>query len=128
MAEPALTVKMTIVAAMAAVVGPLVAEYTLVMAGALVGGIVGLSIRATPLPGLLRPIGHVVTGVSLALMTTPMLAAMGAHALPNAWAITGDILLPGIAVATGVFWHRALSTWLPSWIGRRAGSRDGDNT
>ena len=126
MAEPATAVKMTLMAAMAGVVGPLAAEYSLVLAGAVVGGIVSLSIRATPLPGFVRPLWHVVTGVSLALMTSPMFAAVGARVLPDTWAITGDVLLPGIAVATGVFWHRALATWLPAWIGRRAGSDDGD--
>lgn len=125
MAEPATVAKVTLMAAMAGVIGPLAAEYSLVLAGAVVGGIVGLSIRATPLPGFLRPLGHVVTGVSLALMTAPMLALLGARVLPDAWDITGDILLPGIAVATGVFWHRALASWLPAWIGRQTGNRDG---
>ena len=113
-------------AAMAGIVGPLAAEYSLVLAGAVVGGIVGLSIRATPLPGFVRPLGHVTTGIALALMTAPMFAALGSSALPVAWEITGDILLPGIAVATGIFWHRALSSWLPGWINRQAGGRDGD--
>ena len=115
-------------AAMAGFIGPLAAEYSLVLVGAVVGGIVGLSIRTAPLPGILRPFGHVVTGVALALMTAPMFSALGARVLPDTWAITGDILLPGIAVATGVFWHRALATWLPAWIGRQTGARDGDAT
>jgi hypothetical protein len=124
-AEPVSVAKVTILTALAGIVGPLAAEYSLVLAGAVVGGIVGLSIRTTPLPGLLRPMGHVATGVALALLTTPMASAVASRALPDAWAITAEILLPGVAVATGVFWHRALATWLPGWIGRRAGGTDG---
>jgi hypothetical protein len=122
-AEPTST-KVTLFAALAAIVGPLAAEYSLILAGALVGGFVGLSIRHAPLPGWIRPLGHVLAGVGLSLLVTPMGALVAFGLLPSAWALSVDVLLPVVSLAVAMFWHPAVTRWLPGIVGRWA-NRDG---
>lgn len=127
MAEPTtVAAKVTAVALLAGYLGPIAAEYSFVLVGAAVGGVVSLSLLATPIASVARRFGHVASGVGVALFTTPMVAAIASNALPVAWSITGDVLLPGVALGTGIFWHRALSDWLPGWLGRKAASSGGD--
>lgn len=122
MAEPTVS-KVTLFAAIAALVGPLAAEYSLILAGALVGGFAGLSIRATPLPGWWAPLRHVVMGVMLALVLTPTGAAVAVWALPIGMALSIDALLPIVALGIAAFWHRALSDWGPALLQRWVGSK-----
>ena len=117
MAEPT-AAKVTLFAALAALVGPLAAEYSLILAGALVGGFAGLSIRNAPLPGWWAPLRHVLMGVLLALILTPVGASAALWALPVGLALTVDAALPVVALAIAVGWHRALTDWGPALIGR----------
>lgn len=112
MADPT-AAKLTLMAALAALVGPLAAEYSLTLAGALVGGFAGLSIRAEKLPGWWAPTRHVVMGVLLALLLTPAGAAVALWALPEGMAMPVESVLPIVAGAIGVWWHRALTEWAP---------------
>lgn len=117
MAEPTAG-KVTLFAALAALVGPLAAEYSLILAGALVGGFAGLSIRAEPLPGWLAPMRHVLMGVMLALLLTPAGAAVAMWALPAGLALSVDAVLPIVSLAIGAGWHRALAEWGPALLAR----------
>lgn len=117
MAEPTAG-KVTLFAALAALVGPLAAEYSLILAGALVGGFAGLSIRTAPLPGWWAPLRHVLLGVLLSLVLTPTGAAVAQWALPTGLALSVDALLPIVALAIGAFWHRTLTDWGPAVLGR----------
>lgn len=120
MAEPAST-KVTVLAALVALMGPLAAEYSLILAGALVGGFVGLSLRNDPLPGWLRPLWHVMVGSALALIVTPLGALVAIGVLPASWALTIDVVLPVVALSVGMWWHIALTRWLPALINRKVG-------
>lgn len=128
MAEPTAG-KVTLFAALAALVGPLAAEYSLILAGALVGGFAGLSIRTEPLPGWWAPMRHVLLGVLLALLLTPAGASVAMWALPAGLALSVDSALPVVALAIGAGWHRALTDWGPSlitrWLPRRSDRSDG---
>lgn len=119
-AEPAST-KVTVLAALVALMGPLAAEYSLILAAALVGGFVSLSLRDEPLPGWLRPLWHVMAGSALALLVTPLGAVVAIGVLPTAWALSVDLVLPVVALAVGMWWHIALTKWLPALIGRKVG-------
>jgi len=121
MAEPT-AAKVTLFAAIAALVGPLAAEYSLILAGALVGGFAGLSIRAAPLPGILGPLRHVLMGVMLALLLTPAGAAVAQWALPATLALSVDALLPIVALGIGACWHKAMAEWMPRLLARWVGS------
>lgn len=117
MAEPT-AAKVTLFAALAALVGPLAAEYSLILAGALVGAFAGLSMRTEPLPGWWAPLRHVSLGVLLALLLTPAGAAVAMWALPAGIALSIDAALPVVALAIGGGWHRALTDWGPALITR----------
>lgn len=122
MAEPTAG-KVTVFAALTALVGPLAAEYSLILAGALVGGFAGLSIRATPLPGWWAPLRHLLLGVALSLLITPAGATVAMWALPSGLALTIDALLPIVSLAIGAFWHRGLTDWAPALLARLSGGR-----
>lgn len=107
MADPA-SVKVTLFAALAVTVGPLAAEYSLILAGALVGAYAGLSMRAAPLPGWFAPLAHVMTGVGMALLVTPAGAAVALWLLPATLALSVEAVLPVVALGVGAFWHPAL--------------------
>lgn len=120
MAEPTAS-KVTLMAALAALVGPLAAEYSVILAGALVGGLLSLSLREQPLLGIVRPLGHVVAGVALALLVAPLGVAVAVSLAPADWALPADLMLPVVALAVGVYWHRALTEWAPGIVERVLG-------
>lgn len=130
MAEPTAG-KVTLFAALAALVGPLAAEYSLILAGALVGGFAGLSIRTEPLPGWWAPMRHVLLGVLLALLLTPAGASVAIWALPTGLALSVDAVLPIVSLGIGAGWHLALTEWGPAliakWLPKRGGNRSGDD-
>lgn len=124
MAEPTVA-KVTLLAALAGVIGPLAAEYSFILAGALVGGMASLSMNGRQLPGFWRPTRHVATGVGLALLVTPLGAVIAANVLPRDWAIPADALLPWVALAVGAWWHKALSRWLPALLEKKVQPGEG---
>ena len=103
----------TLYAVLSSVLGSVAAEYSLILAAALVGGFAGLSIRTEKLPGWWAPTRHVVMGVLLALLLTPAGAAVALWALPEGMALPVESVLPIVAGAIGVWWHRALTEWAP---------------
>lgn len=117
MAEPTAT-KVTVFAALASLVGPLAAEYSLILAGALIGGFVGLSLRSQPLPGWWRPLQHTGLGVLLALVLTPVGATVAQWALPEGLAVSIDALLPVVSCGIAAYWHQALTAWAPGLLSR----------
>jgi hypothetical protein len=117
MAEPA-TTKLTAMAALAAFIGPMAAEYSLILAGALVGGIISLSLRKDPWPGRWMPFGHALTGVLTALVVTPLGALVADRLAPSGWELPSDLLLPVIALGIAAYWHRAATEWLPDRLKR----------
>jgi hypothetical protein len=119
MAEPA-TTKVTLLAALAVILGPLAAQYSLILAAGLIGGFVGLSLRDKPLPGWWRPAGHVLAGSALALVVTPMGAALAIHASPKTWELELDLVLPVVALAVAIWWHPAVTRWVPGLVGKKA--------
>lgn len=119
MAEPAST-KVTLLAALAVILGPLAAQYSLILAAGLIGGFVGLSLREAPLPGWWRPVAHVLAGSGLALVVTPMGAALALHASPKTWELELDLVLPVVALAVAIWWHPAVTRWVPGLVGKKA--------
>ena len=119
-AEPA-TTKVTLLAALAVIQGPLAAQYSLILAAGLIGGFVGLSLRDKPLPGWWRPVAHVMAGSALALVVTPMGAAIALHVAPKTWELELDLVLPVVALSVAIWWHPAVSKWFPGVIGKKAG-------
>jgi hypothetical protein len=109
--------KVTLLAVLVALIGPLAAEYSLIVVGALVGGYVGLSLR-DPLPGLLRPLVHMLTGAGLALVLTPAGAAVAIAVVPAGWKLSIDVVLPVVALGVAMLWHPALTKWLPGFVNR----------
>lgn len=125
MADPT-SVKVTLFAALAVTVGPLAAEYSLILAGALVGAYASLSMRETPLPGWIAPIAHVMMGVMMALLITPAGAAVALWALPAGLALSIESVLPIVALGIGAFWHPALRFgpgMLRKWFGQQEASK-----
>lgn len=120
MAEP-VAVKVTLLAAIAAFVGPTAAENGLVMAAGLIGAFGGLSMRQPPLEGLLKPIGHVFLGGSFALFGAPLGIALVLKLAPAAWALEFDAVLPFVALCIGIWWHPAITRWVPSLVSKRTG-------
>jgi hypothetical protein len=120
-AEPTVA-KVTLLAALAGVIGPLAAEYSFILAGALVGGMASLSMAELKLPGFWRPTRHVMTGTAMALLITPLGALVVSKAMPGDWAITADALLPWVAMLIGAFWHRAMARWIPGFLDKRLGA------
>lgn len=108
--------KVTLLAALAAVLGPLAAEYSLILAAALMGGFIGLWLRADRLDGILRSLGHVLAGAGLAMIVTPAGALVALHLAPDSWALSVDVLLPIVAAAVAIWWRPALSDWLPGLV------------
>ena len=123
MAEPT-AIKVTLLAALAAAIGPLAAEYSFILAAAVFGGFVGLSVRQTRLPSSLLWIGHITAGAGLALLVTPLAAMVAVGMMPAGWAITTDVLLPVVAGAVGVWWHPMLTKILPGMFKRKFGGED----
>ena len=116
MADPA-SQKVTLLAALAAVVGPLVAEYSVILFVAIVGGFIGLSVRAMPLPGIVRPLLHVLSGAALAAFVVPAAVLVVLAYVPTSWALTVDLALPVVALAVAIWWHPAITEWAPAVVG-----------
>lgn len=119
MAEPAST-KVTLLAALAVILGPLAAQYSLILAAGLIGGFVGLSLRDAPLPGWWRPVAHVLAGAGLALVVTPMGAALAVHVSPKTWELELDLVLPVVALGVAIWWHPAVTRWVPGLVVKKA--------
>lgn len=120
MAEPT-AVKVTLLAAIAAFVGPTAAEHGLVVAAGLMGAFGGLSLRQPPLPGFFRPAGHVFIGGAFALFGAPLGIALVLKLAPAAWALEFDSVLPFVALCIGIWWHPAITRWVPGLVGKRTG-------
>ena len=125
MADPT-SLKVTLFAALAVTVGPLAAEYSLILAGAVVGAYAGLSMREIPLSGWAAPLAHIMMGVMMALLITPAGAAVALWALPDNLALPIEALLPIVAMGIGAFWHPALRFGpivLRKWFGQQEASK-----
>lgn len=125
MADP-VSVKVTLLAALTMTVGPLAAEYSLILAGALVGAYASLSLCEKPLPGWLAPTVHFLMGVVMALLITPAGAVVALWALPADLALPIEAVLPIVAVGAGAFWHPALRFGpgvLRKWLGPQEASK-----
>lgn len=106
---------------LAGLIGPVAAEYSVILAAAVFGGIVGLSMRTPALPGIIQPVRHVATGIGLALLVTPLGAVVAIGMLPVAWSITTDLVLPVVSVGVGMWWHPMLTKFLPALLQRKYG-------
>jgi len=123
MAEPTVG-KLTVLAALAATLGPVWGEYAYILAAAFIGGYAGLSLYPERKTGIVRPTVHVLTGIGLALMLTPAGAVIASNIVPATWSFTVDLALPVVAVAIGAFWHPAITRWLPAIFNRKSEDRD----
>lgn len=116
MAEPATTtVKVTLLAALAAVVGPLAAQYSLILAGAVVGAIASVSM-ADPddFATAGAAVWHGALSVFVALVATPF----GVW-IATAWSskqgegLAADALWALVAFAISGAWLRFLQRFAP---------------
>ena len=107
---------MTLLAALAAILDPLVAEYSIILFVAIVGGFIGLSVRPVPLQGIVRPLLHVLSGAALAAFVVPAAVLVVLAYSPTSWALSVDLALPVVALAVAIWWHPAITDWAPALV------------
>lgn len=123
MTEP-IASKVTLLLALSTMLGQAGAEYTLILAAALIGGFAGLSLREEPLPGLLRPFLFVALGTGLAAVVVPAAVAVVLAMMPSTWALRVDTTLPVVSLAVGIWWApalRAVDKAIPKLVERLLG-------
>lgn len=118
-AEPG-TLKTALAIAAAAALGPLAAEYSMLLAGAFGGALLALQ-RADPMPRWWQPVMHVGGGVLAGTVFGGIASSMGSHYLPD-WASPDTLWVPGSAIIA-MYWRDAAAgvpELLRRWVAKRS--------
>lgn len=101
----------TAFAALASVLGPLAAEYSMILAGAIIGAAIGVSF-SPKLPGFVASLKHfggsVVMACGCALLFSIPLSAAAAWASHGVIGLDAQHLLFSVSGLIGLFWRDAL--------------------